>query len=731
MTQFHKDCEQAAKHIVDTVGKTIVLAMPIGIGKPIGFLNALYRLAESDASISLTIITGLTLARQHFSSKLEERFVLPIQERLLGNYEDPLYEKARVEQTLPKNISVIEFFLAPGKYLHNQLVQRHYVSTKYTSVIKDLRYYQVNVIAQQVSQHEAYPNVVSLSSNADLFTEVMRYITQQKAKGHAVAAIAEVNQNLPFMLGDALTSTDQWTDLIDTKQYHHLFNLPREEINLQDHLIGLYTSTLIKDNSCLQIGIGRLGLALSNALILRQHANENYRQLLSALEITSHFKSIIDEVGNLECFEHGVYGSTEMLSDEYMHLYKNKILKKYVYEHKGLQQLLNENLIQEKFTPDILNVLLDAAIINEKLSSQDVTFLQRFGIFKPTIQWIDNTLFVNQAMQISNDLSDSHAKDNIVQYCLGEELQGGVLTHAAFFLGSNNFYDFLHALPVSESQRFCMTAVNKTNALSLDPELLRVQRKDMRCVNTGMMVTLGGNIISDGLENYKEVSGVGGQFDFMYMAYELPDARAIINCRSTREKNQQTVSNIIWDYPAITIPRYLRDIVITEFGIADCRSKTDQDIIKNLLNITDSRFQRHLLELAKRHGKIEANYNIPQIYQNNYLNKIQTRLHQLKLDTFFTPYPFGSDLTPVEACVKKVLEYLKQCTRAQLVWGFFSSFSLRQFKKSHSLLRNCLNRLELDVPQTLTDLVYQKVFIYGYSKTWSKNSSELRSNFAD
>jgi acyl-CoA hydrolase len=39
-----------------------------------------------------------------------------------------------------------------------------------------------------------------------------------------------------------------------------------------------------------------------------------------------------------------------------------------------------------------------------------------------------------------------------------------------------------------------------------------------------MMMTVGGAACSDGLENGKVVSGVGGQYNFVAMAHELPGA---------------------------------------------------------------------------------------------------------------------------------------------------------------------------------------------------------------
>src|SRR5258708_40047587 len=100
MATYYDSYEIAAKNLIDHVGKTIVMGVPLGIGKPIGLLNALYRLADRDKSIHLTIITGLTLARPTIHNEMEKRFVEPILQRILQDYEDPLYEKPRKLQKL-------------------------------------------------------------------------------------------------------------------------------------------------------------------------------------------------------------------------------------------------------------------------------------------------------------------------------------------------------------------------------------------------------------------------------------------------------------------------------------------------------------------------------------------------------------------------------------------------------------------------------------------------------
>ena len=173
MTTHHVNYELAAKNIIDRIGKSIVMAVPLGIGKPIGLLNALYRLAVADTSLHLTIITGLTLARPIFHTILEQRFVEPILMRMLKDYEDPLYEKPRRLQQLPENIKVIEFFLSPGSYLNNAYAQQNYVSCKYTSVVECSSYYTINLFAQQVAHSKSDSEQYSLSCNTDIFHDLL------------------------------------------------------------------------------------------------------------------------------------------------------------------------------------------------------------------------------------------------------------------------------------------------------------------------------------------------------------------------------------------------------------------------------------------------------------------------------------------------------------------------------------------------------------------------------
>lgn len=695
MTIHYNDYDIAVQKIIEQVGKNVVLGVPLGIGKPIGVLNAFYRLAAQDQSITLTILTGLTLARPSIHSDLEKRFIEPILARILGDYVDPLYEKARRQQKLPKNIKVIEFFLTPGKYLKNSHVQQDYINSSYTNVASDVLNHSINVIAQQVAC-STDTHSYSLSCNTDLFHEVVNYLNEKSKQGKKIAVVAEVNQHLPFMVGDAIVTSEQFTDIIDTKQYHSLFATPKPQLSAQDHLIGLYTSSLIKDNGCLQIGIGKLGDAIASALILRHKENNLYKDILKKLNI--------DKVDSLTPFQEGLYASTEMFSDGYMYLYKEKILKKRVYDHIGLQKLLNEKKISENITPDYLDILIDYQIIHSTLTEEDVLFLHRFGILNASIHYREGNLVFPSGEIISADLQQS--KKIIIEKGLGASLKSGKVIHAGFFMGCKEFYQWLKTMVAEEMQQIDMTSIAKTNSLCWSHELAELQRQHARLVNSAMMITLEGAVVSDGLKNWQEVSGVGGQFDFADMAQKLPEARFIINCQSARRARGKVTSNIVWDYPNVALPRYLRDIIITEYGIADCRSKTDADIIKAILNITDSRFQTKLLKKAKKFGKIAADYEIPKIHQNNYPAVIQAIVKEIQDRGYCKSYPFGSELTEEEQVIQQALFILKESSKLKLMTVFLKSLF---FAESDTNYEKYLSRMKLNRPKTFKEFISKKL----------------------
>jgi acyl-CoA hydrolase len=236
---------------------------------------------------------------------------------------------------------------------------------------------------------------------------------------------------------------------------------------------------------------------------------------------------------------------------------------------------------------------------------------------------------------------------------LKREVDGAVL-HAAFFLGPKSFYRRLREMPAAELSKLRMSAVSYTNELYGDQEAKTRARVKARFINSAMMATLLGAVVSDGLEDGRVVSGVGGQHNFVTQAFALPDARSIIAVKSTRRARGKLQSNIRWSYGHNTIPRHERDIVISEYGIADLRGRSDEEVIAAMLAIADSRFQPELLRAAKDARKIAATYEIPPAHRENFPERIARALAPLELPSF----PFGTDFTAVEQRLLPALEAL-------------------------------------------------------------------------
>ena len=142
------DPERVADEIIARVGKSITLALPLGLGKANHVANALFARAAADPSIGLRIFTALTLETPRGKSDLERRFVAPIAERLFAGYPELAYALALHAGALPANIAVDEFFFAAGTRLGIAASQQNYISANYTHALRYVLDRGVNVVAQ-------------------------------------------------------------------------------------------------------------------------------------------------------------------------------------------------------------------------------------------------------------------------------------------------------------------------------------------------------------------------------------------------------------------------------------------------------------------------------------------------------------------------------------------------------------------------------------------------------
>ncbi|MGL6162063.1 acetyl-CoA hydrolase/transferase C-terminal domain-containing protein [Microbulbifer sp.] len=693
--RFH--CPEACVDaLLEKTGKRIVLGLPLGVGKANHFANALYARAASDPSISLTIFTALTLERPVGHGEIQRRFIQPLLDRLYNHYQDLGYTPARHKGLLPDNIEVCEFFLHPGSYLGNPSVQQDYVSSNYTHVPRDLLDRGVNVIAQMVAPGPDGGDF-SLSCNTDLTLPVLEMAL---ARNHPVVFIGEVNPQLPFMGGDARVGAGDFDFLLEGPDFDTpLFAAPTLPVDLTNYSLAFHIASLVADGGTLQIGIGALGDAICRALRLRQSHNDFYRELIRDLTSDDSLQLREKLPPQLETFTRGLYGASEMVPEGFLHLRRAGILTREVYPDAALQKLLDSGEISPTVDEQTLLVLRESGRISCPLTKADTDFLQHLGIVDASYSWRGHKFLNDRGEEEECDLHSVHGRERLLGDRKGKKLKGGVWLHGGFYLGSSAMYRELREMPEGEKAGINMTAIDFINSLEKDRELKTAQRPMARFVNSAMMVTLNGSVISDGLAECQVVSGVGGQYNFVAQAHELPGGHSVIALASTRTSKGEVRSNIIWEYPHCTIPRHLRDIVVTEYGIADLRGKTDRDVITAMLCIADSRFQGELLEKAKIAGKVERDYTIPLEFTANTPEKIQAVFNDPKRLALLPYFPSGTDFTEEEAMLAVALGQLKIHSRK---WWEMLSLVLagrtawKDDSEENMWLHRCLKRMEFE-----------------------------------
>jgi hypothetical protein len=396
-----------------------------------------------------------------------------------------------------------------------------------------------------------------------------------------------------------------------------------------------------------------------------------------------------------------------MFVNGFLKLIEAGIIRREVFGDAVLQQLLNNGAIHdETVTPQTLRALLNAGRIHARLRPRELEFLQHYGIVQPDVKIEDDSLVLGAA-RVLNDLSHAEAFDQVAATMLGKRLAHGIFMTGGFFVGPRDFYERLRSMPPQELGKIDMTRIDFINQLYGSDELKRAQRRKARFMNTTMMVTLLGAAASDALESGQVVSGVGGQYNFVAMAHALPDARLLMMLRSTHEHKDGLHSSIVWSYGNVTIPRHLRDVIITEYGAADLRGQPDSEVVKRLLAIADSRFQQELLTQAKAHGKLAADYEIPDRYRNNLPQMLDDKLHPWSRAGLLPDFPFGTDLTEDELHIVRALKRLKRATDHPTELVTMAVKSLWEGKQAP---HEYLERLGLADATSFRDMFVRKLF---------------------
>ncbi len=610
--------DAAVDRILARTGDRIGCATPLGLGKPVPLLNALYARAKADPRLRLSILTALSLEIPRASGDMERRFLEPFVRRVFAGVPELDYLRDLRSGALPGNIELFEFYFRPGAMLGIPAAQQNYVSSNYTHAARDMLARGVNAVLVMVAERGGR---YSLSCNPDLTIDVVRAL---RTRNEPCVVAGMVNRNLPFMTADAEVDEGFFDVLVDAPAHEHpLFGVPNPPIEPADHAIGLYASSLVKDGGTLQLGIGSLGDAVAHGLRQRHIAGTEYSSAAAALGL-DRYRELVQREGGVEPFRLGLFASSEMFTWGLMTLFRAGVVRRRADEESG------------------------------------------------------------------------------------PVLQGG------FFLGPTEFYRQLRELSDEERGMILMTSVMRINDLFGEEELARHQRPDARFINICMMITLSGAAVSDGLADGRVVSGVGGQYNFVAMAHELERARSILLLRSTREAGAHIASNIVFNYPHVTIPRHLRDIVITEYGIADLRGRSDSEIAAALIGIADARFQEELAARAKAAGKLPRDWHIPESARGNTPAELAARLAPLAARGLLPMFPLGTDFDPVEQRLIPALQWLKRNSAGRRRLGLALGIAAAEPAREDAA---ALDRMGLGAPRGVRERLMRRALALALHRT--------------
>jgi len=158
--------------------------------------------------------------------------------------------------------------------------------------------------------------------------------------------------------------------------------------------------------------------------------------------------------------------------------------------------------------------------------------------------------------------------------------------------GSRDLYDFL-----DHNESILSAPMRYVN----NPQLIR-ELDDFISINGCIAVDLFGQVNSESA-GLRQISGTGGQLDFITGAMEAEHGRAFLAMHSAfTDKNGVLHSNIIPHFTGgdiITTPRTQAPNIVTEYGIASLPGKATWQRAEALINIAHPDFREDLIRAAE------------------------------------------------------------------------------------------------------------------------------------
>lgn len=163
---------------------------------------------------------------------------------------------------------------------------------------------------------------------------------------------------------------------------------------------------------------------------------------------------------------------------------------------------------------------------------------------------------------------------------------------ANFLMGTQTLYDF-----VDHNEDVEMYPVDYVN----DPYVIG-QNDNLVSINSCVQVDLMGQVVSTSI-GHKQISGVGGQVDFVQGAHLSKGGRSILAMPSTVKGKASKIVSVIDEGAAVTTSRYDVEYIVTEYGIANLKGQTLKERARRLIKIAHPDFRPELIEFYENKFK--------------------------------------------------------------------------------------------------------------------------------
>lgn len=161
---------------------------------------------------------------------------------------------------------------------------------------------------------------------------------------------------------------------------------------------------------------------------------------------------------------------------------------------------------------------------------------------------------------------------------------------ANFLMGTERLYRFVHENP--DIEIYPVDYVNHPMVIA--------QNDNMVSINSCVQVDLMGQIVSECV-GYQQISGVGGQVDFIRGAAMSKNGRAIIAMTSTvRGGKASKIVPLLDEGAAVTTSRNDVDYVVTEYGVARLKGRTLRQRARALIDIAHPDFREYLEKASQK-----------------------------------------------------------------------------------------------------------------------------------